>query len=182
MENIFWLVVGAIGWNIIRKVFSRRTYNNTDNASTFYTRQEILVKKGFSKRRESRKYLNIEKPDVTFSEESKGALNLFENTRDNIFLTGRAGTGKSTLLKFFRSTTNKNIVVLAYTGVAAVNIQGQTIHSFFKFGPNITEERVRKLYGKESELYRRLDTVVIDEISMVRADIFHCIEKFLRLN
>ncbi len=156
--------------------------NKAGGKQTSRTLREMLAKKGFGKRRESRKYLAVEKPDVTFSEESKRVLDLFENTKNNIFLTGRAGTGKSTLLKFFHATTKKNIAVLAYTGVAAVNIQGQTTHSFFKFGPNITEDRVRKLYGERAELYRNLDAIVIDEASMIRADFFDCIEKFLRLN
>jgi len=182
MEIIFWLIVGAISWNIIKKIVSQKSNNKMGNVSTSHARQEMLAKKGLGKRRENRKYLSIEKPDVTFSKESKRVLDLFENTRNNIFLTGRAGTGKSTLLKFFRATTKKNIAVLAYTGIAAVNIQGQTIHSFFKFGPNITEDRVHKLHGEEAELYRKLDAIVIDEVSMVRADFFDCIEKFLRLN
>ncbi len=172
METIFWVVVGIIGWNIVKKIFRKKS--NTSLG--------VLAKNGIGKRRESRKYLSIEKPDVTFSEEAKSALDLIENTKNNIFLTGRAGTGKSTLLKFFRATTNKNIAVVAYTGVAAVNIQGQTIHSFLKFGPSITEDRVRKLSGKEAEVYRKLEVLVIDEVSMVRADFFDCIEKFLRLN
>jgi len=182
MEIIFWLIVGAISWNIIKKIFNRKSNNKIGDTATSYARQEMLAKKGLGKRRKSRKYLNIEKPDFTFSKESERVLDLFENTNKNIFLTGRAGTGKSTLLKLFRATTKKNVAVLAYTGIAAVNIQGQTIHSFFKFGPNITEDRVRKLYSEEAELYRRIEAIVIDEISMVRADLFDCIEKFLRLN
>jgi ATP-dependent DNA helicase PIF1 len=166
----------------MQKMSDKKSKNETGDKMPPQAWQEILARKGLGKRRESRKYLAIERPDVTFSNESKHVLDLFEHTRRNIFLTGRAGTGKSTLLKVFRATTKKSIVALAYTGVAAVNIQGQTIHSFFKFGPSITEGRVRKLRGKEANLYRKLDTIVIDEISMVRADFFDCIEKFLRLN
>ena len=61
------------------------------------------------------------------------ALHLMEETGQNVFVTGRAGTGKSTLLDYFRTITRKNVVVLAPTGVAAVNVSGQTIHSFFGF-------------------------------------------------
>ena len=68
----------------------------------------------------------------------KKALSLLENTSKNVFITGKAGTGKSTLLEYFRNQTNKKIVVLAPTGVAAVNIEGETIHSFFRFKPDIT--------------------------------------------
>ncbi|MDP2920148.1 MAG: AAA family ATPase, partial [Dehalococcoidia bacterium] len=102
----------------------------------------------------------------------------------SIFVTGRAGTGKSTLLSYFNRTTRKKIVVLAPTGVAALNVRGQTIHSFFRFKPNITLEKVRRLRSrdKDSGIYRKLDAVVIDEISMVRADLLDCVDKFLRLN
>lgn len=111
------------------------------------------------------------------------ALDRMENTRLNLFITGRAGTGKSTLLNHFRSTTQKNIAVLAPTGVAALNVQGQTIHSFFKFKPSITLESVRKLdKPKEREIYRNLDAIIIDEISMVRADLLDCVDRFLRFN
>ncbi len=148
--------------------------------SYFYRKN--LAKKGIGKRRGNQRYLNLEKPNITLSQEAQKTLNLLEETNSNVFLTGRAGTGKSTFLKFLRATTRKNIVVLAYTGVAAVNIQGQTIHSFFKFLPGITEDQVYKLNNERADLYRKLDAVVIDEISMVRSDFFDCIEKFLRLN
>lgn len=112
------------------------------------------------------------------------ACDLFENSRKHLFLTGRAGTGKSTLLQYFRSSTSKNVAVLAPTGVAAVNIKGQTIHSFFNFRPDVTPgsvENIRIRRGQR-EIYRKLDTVIIDEISMVRADLFDCIDAFLRLH
>lgn len=180
MKILFWLIVGAIGWKIIKETFSKKNNNQSSNTSNIY--RQTLVKKGIGKRRENQRYLVFEKPNITLSEESQRALHLFEDTKNNIFLSGRAGTGKSTLLRYFRATTKKNIVVLAYTGVAAVNIQGQTIHSFFKFRPDITEDRVRKLNDKRADIYRKLDAIVVDEVSMVRADFFDCIEKFLRLN
>lgn len=113
------------------------------------------------------------------------ALELLENTHKNIFITGRAGTGKSTLLSYFRQLTQKNVAVLAPTGVAAVNIKGQTIHSFFKFKPNVTLQSIKKKKSNDNNkksIYQKLDTIIIDEISMVRADLLDCIDKFLRLN
>jgi ATP-dependent exoDNAse (exonuclease V) alpha subunit len=98
---------------------------------------------------------------------------------------GKAGTGKSTLLNYFKETTKKKIAVLAPTGVAAVNIKGQTIHSFFKFKPNVTLEsikRLKKTDDKKPNIYQKLDTIIIDEISMVRADVMDCVDRFLRLN
>ena len=109
------------------------------------------------------------------------ALTLMEKSHEHIFVTGRAGTGKSTLLHLFRERTRKNIAVLAPTGVAAVNVKGQTIHSFFGFRPDITFSKVKRV-SEGSEIYARLETIVIDEISMVRADLVDCIDKFLRLN
>jgi len=110
------------------------------------------------------------------------AYSVMEKTNGNVFLTGRAGTGKSTLLKYFLGNTKKNVVVLAPTGVAAINVGGQTIHSFFRFGINITLDKIRKLSKREQALYKAIDTIVIDEVSMVRADIMDCIDKFMRLN
>jgi hypothetical protein len=106
-----------------------------------------------------------------------------EDSDRSIFITGRAGTGKSTLLNYFRNVTKKKVAVLAPTGVAALNVKGQTIHSFFRFKPGITPDRVKKLRSDNSEsIYRKLDAIVIDEISMVRADLLDCVDRFLRLN
>ena len=116
------------------------------------------------------------------------ALDIMEGTDRHVFITGKAGTGKSTLLELWRSQTLKRIAVLAPTGVAALNVRGQTIHSFFGFKPDITPDAVRKISkargagADRAEIYRKLDAVVIDEVSMVRADLLDCVEKFLRLN
>ena len=110
----------------------------------------------------------------------KRALDLMENTDKNIFITGKAGTGKSTLLNYFRGITKKRVAMVAPTGVAALNIRGQTIHSFFGFKPDVTLDSVQRV--PNPALYRKLDMLVIDEISMVRADLLDCVDKFLRLN
>ncbi len=110
------------------------------------------------------------------------AYDMFEHSTRHIFLTGRAGTGKSTLLQFFRSSTRKNVAVVAPTGVAAVNIKGQTIHSFFNFRPDVTPETAGEIRLRRDKrlLYKNLDAVIIDEVSMVRADLLDCIDVFLR--
>lgn len=106
-----------------------------------------------------------------------------DGTRQNVFITGKAGTGKSTLLEYFRAKTRKRIAVLAPTGVAAVNVKGETIHSFFGFKPDVSLDKIKRAKRKdEREKYTHLDAIVIDEISMVRADLMDCLEKFLRLN
>lgn len=108
-------------------------------------------------------------------------MELLENSRNNIFISGRAGTGKSTLLRLFKETTKKQIVVLAPTGVAALNINGQTIHSFFRFPPGIIVNSALKKQRNRS-IYKKLEVIVIDEISMVRADMLDNIDHFLRVN
>lgn len=123
--------------------------------------------------------------EIDLNPEFRRALELMEETDKNIFITGRAGTGKSTLLNYFYHYTNKNVVLLAPTGVAAVNIGGQTIHSFFQFKPNVTLAAIKKKKGADKDkktLYKKLTTIIIDEVSMVRADLLDCVDKFLRLN
>ncbi len=121
--------------------------------------------------------------ELDFNAEFIKAFDALENTRQNLFVTGKAGTGKSTLLQYFRHKTTKNIAVLAPTGVAAINIKGQTIHSFFQFKPDITSETVNDIIvrKRKRKMYEGLEAIVIDEISMVRADLFDCIDTFLRL-
>lgn len=161
---------------------SSRKKRNFSALGVIPQRTVTLAKQGIGTRRTSQKFATIEKPNVEFSEESKKVLDLLENTKTNVFLTGKAGTGKSTLLKYFRAVTRKNVAVLAPTGVAAINVQGQTVHSFFKFGPQITLDFVRRRYGKDVGIYKKLDMIIIDEISMVRADLLDCVDKFMRFN
>jgi ATP-dependent DNA helicase PIF1 len=119
---------------------------------------------------------------IELNEQFKKALEIIENTNKNIFITGKAGTGKSTLLDYFRSVTGRKIVVLAPTGVAALNVRGETIHSFFGFKPDVTLQNIPKLSKKKAKTFKKLDAIIIDEISMVRADLLDCVDRFLRLN
>lgn len=120
---------------------------------------------------------------IDINAEFLSTLGLLESDDRSVFITGKAGTGKSTFLKYFRNKTKKKMVVLAPTGVAAVNIQGQTIHSFFNFKPDITVEHVRSLRISAAmcKVYRNLETIMIDEVSMVRADLVDCMDAFLRI-
>ncbi len=99
----------------------------------------------------------------------------------NLFLTGRAGTGKTTMLRKFLAGAGDKAIVLAPTGVAAMNAGGQTIHSFFKFPPRLIEPTdIKRL--RSTRLVKAIDTMIIDEISMVRADMLDAIDKSLKLN
>ena len=123
--------------------------------------------------------------NIEINKEFQEALDRMEYGKSHIFITGKAGTGKSTLLKYFRKHTEHQVVVLAPTGVAAVNVSGQTIHSFFKFRPNITAMEARKkgeiaYRSKWGKIYKRLEIIIIDEISMVRADLLDTVDEFLK--
>ena len=133
--------------------------------------------------------LNIDLDNPEFQD----AWDVLQHTHRSIFLTGKAGTGKSTFLKYIRDNTKKKTVVLAPTGIAAVNVGGQTMHSFFKipFKPMVPDDpdyanpaRMRKMlrYTKEKvKLIRELELIIIDEISMVRADIIDFVDRVLRV-
>lgn len=118
--------------------------------------------------------------DITLSDEQKKILEILENTSDNVFITGKAGTGKSVLLQYFKKNSSKKLVVCAPTGIAAINVGGQTIHSLFKIPPSFIKKDSLKLDYKTINLLRNIDTVVIDEISMVRADLMDAIDFCLR--
>ena len=99
-----------------------------------------------------------------------------------IFISGRAGTGKTTLVNHLRNVLEEQVAVVAPTGVAALQVRGVTIHSFFRFPPRLIfpEDDIKKL--KDRRLYNKLGILIIDEISMVRADIIDAIDMFLRVN
>ena len=120
--------------------------------------------------------------EIELSESFSKAFNLLENSPENVFITGRAGTGKSTFLKYLKEHSKKKLVVLAPTGVAALNVGGQTIHSFFRFPPGLSVKGAAKeaYKRKKSGIFWKLDLIVIDEISMVRADLLDCIDVFLK--
>lgn len=121
---------------------------------------------------------------IEINKEMQLAKKLIETTNENIFLTGNAGTGKTTFLNLLRTQTAKRMVVLAPTGVAAINAKGQTIHSFFQlpFTPFLPEYKKEKGQIKKDKinLFRTIDLLVIDEISMVRADLLDAIDDRLR--
>ena len=130
----------------------------------------------------------------TDNKEFQDALNLIQYTRQSVFLTGKAGTGKSTFLRHICANTKKKYVVLAPTGIAAINAGGSTMHSFFKLpfypilpdDPNLSLQRGRiheffKYAKPHRKLLEQIELVIIDEISMVRADIIDAVDSILRV-
>lgn len=123
------------------------------------------------------------------NKEMQYVLRMVEKTRQNIFLTGRAGSGKSSLLRHISRNTKKKHVILAPTGIAALNAGGQTIHSFFKlpFSPIPPGNRelliaaLKRIRKNQKEVIRSLDLIIIDEVSMVRTDIIDAIDYLLRI-
>lgn len=124
--------------------------------------------------------------------ELQNALQIIQFTRRSLFLTGKAGTGKSTFLRYIAATTKKKHIILAPTGIAAINAGGATLHSFFKLPfypllPNDSQYNVRnirntlKYNGEKLKILREVELIIIDEISMVRADIIDFIDKVLRI-
>ena len=126
------------------------------------------------------------------NKEWQDALQIINYTRRSLFLTGKAGTGKSTFLKYVAQTTKKKHVILAPTGIAAINAGGSTLHSFFRlpFHPLLPNDsrydrrhikETLKYTGAQRKLIREVELIIIDEISMVRADIIDFIDKLLRI-
>ena len=121
---------------------------------------------------------------IVLTEEFTRAIALMR-TRKNIFLTGKAGTGKSTLLKILRNETGRNVAVCAPTGIAALNVNGQTVHSLFCFrGHTLIIDELERQHDdgdlKIRNALRSLDLLIIDEVSMVRSDLFKGVEFVLR--
>ena len=138
-----------------------------------------------SRRNEAEEVIDLDNPEF------QKAWELLQYTSQSVFLTGKAGTGKSTFLRYITAHTRKPYVVLAPTGIAAVNAGGQTLHSFFRIpfkpitpeDPDFARDRLRqrmKYPASLIKLIRNLELIIIDEISMVRADIIDFIDKLLR--
>lgn len=117
--------------------------------------------------------------ETIISNEFKEAFEILEYTKNNLFITGKAGTGKSTFLKYFRENTRKKIAVVAPTGIAALNVNGQTVHSFFRLKPNFI--KIEEIKPNRNKVLKNIDLIIIDEISMVRADVFDGIDHSLKL-
>ncbi len=121
---------------------------------------------------------------MELTDEMSRALQIIEEATDSLFITGKAGTGKTTFLKYIVEHTHKNIIVSASTGIAAINAGGVTLHSLFGIpldlqGPNTPIKG--KLFRDKFELFSKLDTLIIDEASMVRPDVLDYVDRKLQL-
>ncbi len=176
METIILLIIiGAIV-----SFFSSKSSTQREKVSYINPEGRNVTEK--LARRRPREAIQLEEPEMEITPEIEEVLFAMASTKQNIFLTGKAGAGKSTLIQYFRATTTKNHAVIAPTGIAAINVQGQTIHSFFGFYIDITPHTVKLAKPNKRLVIRNIETLIIDEISMVRADMLDCIDKALRLN
>ena len=145
-----------------------------------------MAEKDHSASQSAENHIDLDNPEL------QNALQIIQYTRHSLFLTGKAGTGKSTFLRYIAAHTKKKHIILAPTGIAAINAGGSTLHSFFKIPfdpllPNDSMFSVRNIrntlkYNSEKiKIIREVELIIIDEISMVRADIIDFIDKVLRI-
>jgi ATP-dependent DNA helicase PIF1 len=118
--------------------------------------------------------------ELTLSAEQQAVFDAIETTQEHIFVTGRAGTGKSTLLNHLSWHTSKQVVICAPTGVAALNVGGQTIHSLFRLPIGVIADHEIEQSRELRKLLGTIDTIVIDEVSMVNADLLDAVDRSLR--
>jgi len=118
--------------------------------------------------------------ELNLSDEQQQVFERIEHTRQHVFVTGRAGTGKSTLLNYLAWHTSKQIAICAPTGVAALNVGGQTIHSLFRLPTGVIADHDLRQQTELRKLLNAIDTLVIDEVSMVNADLMDAIDRSLR--
>jgi ATP-dependent DNA helicase PIF1 len=127
--------------------------------------------------------LQIKPIDITnldLSPEQEQMFTTMEEDNSNMFITGKAGTGKSVLLQYFKNYSSKQMVVCAPTGVAALNVGGQTIHSLFHLPIGFISKEKLRVDARTALIFKNIDCVVIDEISMVRADVMDGIDYILQ--
>lgn len=173
MEWLIFLFIAIWGGSVIKDKFSKGLQNRS--YPTYNPMQKTTVA--------PKPKLNIKQIDISdikLSPEQQKLFEKLENTNNHIFITGKAGTGKSILLQYFKQNSHKRLVVVAPTGVAALNVGGQTIHSLFKIPPAFIAKDSLKVNYQTAMLLKNLDAVVIDEISMVRADLMDAIDHLLR--
>ncbi|TWJ00831.1 UvrD-like helicase family protein [Mucilaginibacter frigoritolerans] len=181
-----WIILLIIFIIVISNMFSKSGSKSTTKAITKYPTIYPVTKKAPTNYSipSKKKFIGKNKlPEgLIITDEFNKAFDLMENSTKCAYITGKAGTGKSTLLTYFRQKTRKNVIVLAPTGIAAIQVEGSTIHSFFRFAPQLLEKKhISKDYARQ-DLFNKVNMIIIDEISMVRADLLDGIDYALRIN
>jgi ATP-dependent DNA helicase PIF1 len=174
------IVVGAI----ISSAFRRDRRASAPPSSTAGRTDQAprrTVPPQTSRARQPLKRIDFDPSCVELNDEFRLALQLVEHEGASLFLTGRAGTGKSTFVRYLMATTKKRVAVLAPTGIAALAAGGQTIHRFFHFPPRLLDPRSIGAL-EDGATIRKLDTLVLDEASMISANLMDAIDKSLRVN
>ncbi len=174
-----WLILAAIVYFFYKVSVSgdassrpSKNYNRSSYTSASYQKLPAPSKK-----------LNEEQvfiENVELSAEQQDLFDKIEQSNEHFFITGKAGTGKSVLLQYLKYKSKKKLVVGAFTGIAALNVGGQTLNSLFRLPTDLIQPGNIELNGKVATLLRNIDTVVIDEISMVRVDMMEAIDLLLR--
>jgi DNA polymerase III epsilon subunit-like protein len=200
MTECSWLSRAISLQNLHFELFGKRfdnhhdsLYDTTATANCFFE----MIKIGWLEKRNGTYYFTKKQEPVEFDldpENSKfyNAFSIINESRKNIFLTGKAGTGKTTFLKYLRQKTSKANITLAPTGASAINAGGQTINSFFQldfrpFLPDDNSLNKENIYSflkyttNKLEIIRKLDILIIDEVSMAKADTIDAIDKILRI-
>jgi hypothetical protein len=176
MEVLITVLLLGFSWLILHKPKrTPRVSGNSVNQTHISTQKPVI---------EQPKKLNVERQDIsglTLSDEQQKIFDIIESTKESMYITGKAGTGKSVLLEYFVKNTAKAAAVVAPTGVAALNVGGQTIHSFFKLPPEVIDPAQVQVDYKTRELLRHVDVIVIDEVSMVRVDLMAAIDAKLQI-
>jgi hypothetical protein len=122
----------------------------------------------------------IKQQEFTMDADQQKAFDLIANTNTPLFITGKAGTGKSTFIKMIQEKIDKNFLVLAPTGIAAINVGGQTMHSFFGFPFEVIGPHTQMKVSEEKQiLLKHVDTIIVDEVSMVRCDMVDGMDRYL---
>lgn len=168
---------------MFRRVFARLFRSDRSRTTTGTSSDDLQAKHSLGKSFAVRDSPARLPPfDIEINDDYRRALEWLSQRDRSLFTTGRAGTGKSTFVRLLKSTTTQRFAVVAPTGVAALNAGGQTIHSFFKFAPGPIDPKKDIPFARSREVYKNLDLLIIDEISMVRADLLDGIDRFLRKN
>lgn len=174
---MWWLIIIGIVFYIIYQV-STSGSRSSATPRTYANNQTSYQKPRIPSKKLNEDQVFIE--NITLSDEQQSLFERIENSSEHFFVTGKAGTGKSVLLQYLKYHSKKRLVVGAFTGIAALNVGGQTLNSLFRLPTDLIQPDSVHLNGNVATLLRNIDMVVIDEISMVRVDMMEAIDILLR--